>query len=207
MPNCKVIDIFHGTEKADFAAAKAGGVLGVIHKSSQGKGFVDDKYAQRRTTAAAQGLLWGAYHFGTSADVAAQVQHFLDTAKPDANTLLALDFETNEPNPSDTMSLAQAKQFVTMVQAKTGRLPVVYGGALIRASLGHTVDPVLAQCRLWWAQYASVPTLQATWLNYFLWQHTDGKTGPQPHEAPGIGPCDCNTFDGSALELAQQWAI
>ncbi len=207
MPNFRVIDIFHGTESVEFAAARAGGGLGVIHKSRQGSGFADDKYAQPRTAAVAQGLLWGAYHFGTSADVSAQVKNFLDTAKPDDNTLLALDFEKNEPNPSDTMSLTQAKQFVAMVQAKTGRLPVLYGGAMLKESLGNAVDPDLAQCRLWWAEYASARKLPVTWLNYFLWQYTDGASGPEPRKAPGVGPCDCNTFDGSPLDLAQQWAV
>jgi lysozyme len=94
-----------------------------------------------------------------------------------------------------------------MVQVKTGRRPVLYGGAMLKESLGNTVDPDLAQCRLWWAQYGPTPKLPVTWLNYFLWQYTDGDVGPQPRQAPGVGPCDCNNFDGSALDLADQWAV
>src|SRR6202011_630686 len=142
---------------------KSGGVWGIIHKASQGSGFVDQKYARRRKDAASNGLLWGAYHFGTGADVASQVQLFLGTAEPDASTLLALDFEPNEQQPSNTMSLAQAKQFISMVKDKTGRLPVLYGGSLINESLAGNVDSVLAACRLWWAQYASAPRIQASW--------------------------------------------
>ena len=61
-----VIDVSHhnGT-RLDFAKAKADGILGVIHKASQGQANVDPMYRSNRNRARAAGLLWGAYHFAT----------------------------------------------------------------------------------------------------------------------------------------------
>jgi hypothetical protein len=40
-----VIDISHYNRDVDFAAAKQAGILGVIHKATQGSGGVDPTYA------------------------------------------------------------------------------------------------------------------------------------------------------------------
>ena len=68
------------------------------------------------------GLLWGAYHFGTGDDVAEQEEHFLTVAQPEPGNLVALDFE---PNPPNTMSLAQAKDYLYRIQADLGRKAVL----------------------------------------------------------------------------------
>ncbi|MEI9991846.1 MAG: glycoside hydrolase family 25 protein [Rhizomicrobium sp.] len=206
MPNFKVVDLSHYSPTPDFAAAKAGGVLGIVHKATQGSGYVDAKYAARAVQAKKAGLLWGAYHFGTSADVDAQVAKFLSVVKPDASTLVALDFEQNEASPAQTMSLPQAKQFLKAIEAKLGRKAVLYGGSYLKSKLGTTVDPYLAQHRLWWAQYGNAALIPPTWKSYWLWQYTDGHNGPTPHAAPGLGSPDIDTFDGTDAELATQWA-
>jgi lysozyme len=205
VPNFKVIDLSHHNANVNFAQIKAAGVVGVIYKASQGTGYTDPTYAARRIAAKAAGLLWGAYHFGTGGDVAAQVSRFMTSAKPDGDTLMALDFEPNAQTPANTMSLAQAKAFLALIEQKLGRKAVLYGGSLINDVLGTTVDPVLAQHRIWWARYGAQPRVQASWPTYWLWQHTDGHNGPEPHAVPGVGPCDCDTFDGSETELRQQW--
>ena len=84
------------------------GIRGIIHKASQGADEVDPLYAERRSAALGAGLRWGAYHFGTGAEVDAQVANFLAAAQPDAGTLVALDYEPNGP---DTMTLLQARAF------------------------------------------------------------------------------------------------
>ena len=50
---------------SDFAAVRRSGILGVIHKATEGGDFVDKSYAIRQPQAEQAGLLWGAYHFGT----------------------------------------------------------------------------------------------------------------------------------------------
>ena len=202
-----VVDLSHYDTVTDFSAAKSAGVAGVIYKATQGSAWQDPTYASRRGEAVAAGLLWGAYHFGDNSSVQSQVDNFLDTAEPDADTLLALDYE---PNGNATMSLDQARQFLTLVAQQAGRKPVLYSGSLIKQTLPQP-DAFFGSHKLWLAQYASQPALPSSWQSYWLWQYSDGSAGPQPQSVPGIpgnsaGQIDCNTFDGTADELAAQWA-
>src|SRR5437899_8975531 len=122
-----VIDISHNVQVSDFRAVRSGGILAVIHKTSEGGDWFDPSYASRRQAAEAAGLLWGGYHFGTRQySGARQAQAFLSAAQPGPTTLLALDFEPNDLNPANTMRLSQAEEFVQVVYQATGRLPVVY---------------------------------------------------------------------------------
>jgi len=200
-----VVDLSHHNANVDFASAKGDGILGVIHKATQGATYTDPTYDTRRPQATAQGLHWGAYHFGTAQDVPTQVAHFLDVAAADANTLLVLDWEENGIASQGTMTLDQAKQFVQGVKDKVGRYPTLYGGSLIKSSVGSGGDPVLQQCPLWLAQYSSNPVLPAGWDAYTLWQYTDGVNGPDPHSVAGIGPCDRDVYAGTEAELTNFW--
>lgn len=199
-------DISHHNGNVDLVKAKAAGLVGVIHKATQGTGMVDNTYQGNRQKALAAGLLWGAYHFGTSGDGAAQADFFLKTAAPDSRTLLVLDYE---PNQNSTMTLDQARAFVSRVNQVTGRFPGLYSGSLIKEQLGgKPVDPILSQCFLWLAQYAAAPTnIPATWQTWTLWQYTDGQSGPQPHAVDGIGNCDRDQFNGTIEALQKLWGV
>src|SRR5205085_10127894 len=89
-----VVDLFHDDHVTGFADAAAAGTWGIIHEASAGGTGQDPMYAQRRQPALDAGLLWGAYHWGTAHEpVSDQVDNFLSVAQPDANTLVALDYE------------------------------------------------------------------------------------------------------------------
>ena len=203
-----VVDISHHNGNIDLGKAQAAGIVGVIHKATQGTSMTDNMYQQNRQKAQAAGVLWGAYHFGTQADGAAQADFFLQKAAPDPQTLLVLDFE---PNGNSTMTLDQAKAFVTRVQSVTGKFPGFYSGSLIKQLLGgKPADPVLSQCFLWLAQYAPAPkNIPATWPTWTMWQYTDGqpKNGPPPYSVDGIGPCDRDQFNGTLEQLQQLWGV
>src|SRR5215471_1289423 len=141
-----IVDLSHHNESVDLAKARADGIQGVIHKSTQGSTFVDPTFADRRKAAAGAGILWGAYHFGTAADPVAQARFFLSVANPDPQDLIVLDLEVNEAKPSNTMSLEQARAFIGTVQDATGRTPGLYGGAYLRDQLHNSIDPVLQAC-------------------------------------------------------------
>jgi GH25 family lysozyme M1 (1,4-beta-N-acetylmuramidase) len=201
-----VVDIYHDDVVTDLGATAAAGIAGVIHKATQGATITDDKYAARRSQARAAGLLWGAYHFGDNSPVADQVTHFLEIARPDDGTLLALDFEPH-PTESRTMRLDQAREFLRLVQERTGRRAILYSGHLIKETLGHAVDPFFAAHRLWLCQYAQMPKLPASWDKFWLWQYTGDGEGPAPHGIPGIqGNIDLNVYMGTAEQLAAEWA-
>jgi len=108
-----VVDISHHNGNVDLGKAQAAGIVGVIHKATQGTSMADNMYEQNRQKAKAAGLLWGAYHFGTNADGAAQANFFLSKVNADDRTLLVLDYE---PNGNSTMTLDQARAFVSRIK-------------------------------------------------------------------------------------------
>jgi len=199
-----VIDISQVQGHPDFAALKAAGVVGILHKATEGVGFHDANYAANKTAAKAAGLLWGAYHYGTGSDPTAQADEFMHVAAVGNDELLVLDFEDNKP-PGTQMTLQGAKTFVQRVQNTLGRWPGFYSGNTIRDRLGANVDPLLANCWLWVAQYGDGPPIvQQSWQKWTMWQYTDGTLGPQPHAIGGMA-CDRDTFNGSAADLQTFW--
>jgi lysozyme len=204
-----VIDISHHQEQVEFKKIKADKIVGVIHKATQGLTFTDKSYLARREEARDAGLLWGAYHFGVGGDGSDQADFFLNTIKPDAQTLIVLDYEPNLTGP--TMTLDQAREFVEHVQEVTGRYPGLYSGHLIKEQLSCVVapDPILSNCFLWIAQYngpkpLNIPPTFKTWT---FWQYTDGVHGIEPHRVDGVGQCDRNQFNGSLAQLKKLWGV
>jgi lysozyme len=206
-----IVDLNHAND-IDFDKVKKAGILAIIHKASEGHGFRDPRYRDRRDTALSKGFLWGAYHFSSGDDVDDQVNNFLDVIQwgadkaRDKNTFMALDWEPSSGGKD--MTLAQARDFVTKIKAATKRFPVVYGGSLLRESVSATKpDTILANCPLWYARYAPTPKgiPTPTWPTYTLWQYTDGDSGDEPHTVPGMGASDRNRFQGTAADLAKQW--
>ncbi len=202
-----VIDISHHNTVTSFQEVKNNGIVGVFHKATQGRTVIDAKYHARRERALANGLLWGAYHFGTKGNVEQQVDHFLDVTNPAATDLLVLDFEPN--GESGTMTLSEAERFVTLVNERTGRFPGLYSGqSFIREKVGNNTTTVLKNCFLWIARYSSLrPTVPPAWETFTLWQYTDGNTGDQPHQVPGIGRCDRDKFNGDLDGLKRLWGV
>ena len=198
-----VVDISHHNGNVDLGLAKADGIIGVIHKATQGATGVDPMYQTNRAKAAAAGLLWGAYHFATGDDAVAQAQHFLEIVGTFENTLLVLDLEANPTGSS--MSLNNARAFVTQVNEVTGRFPGLYSGSYIKEMLGSNKDPVLARCWLWLAQYGPNAVVPPNWPAWTMWQYTDGASGPQPHLVNGIGHCDRDKFNGTEDQLRVLW--
>jgi lysozyme len=199
-----VIDVSHHNGlKLDFAAAKAAGILAVIQKATQGLGNTDPTYQANRAAITAAGLRFGAYHFGDGSDGAQQAKHFLDVTNPQTGELLALDFEANTAGPS--MTLEEARVFVTVVHEAIGKWPVLYSGHDLKEALGSHPDSVLSHCPLWLAQYGPTAVLPAGWTRWSLWQYTDGAVG-SPMPVPGIGHCDRERYSGDPDALATFWA-
>lgn len=199
-----VIDISHFNSGMDFVTAKtSGGLVGVFHKASQGLTYRDPTYQEHKKAAQAAELLWGAYHFGTGSDGVSQAEFFLDFVKPGPGELLVLDFEHNPQGP--TMTLEEARAFVTHIHETQGRWPGIYGGSLLKELLGTTTDPVLANCWLWLSQYGPTAVVPVNWPRWTMWQYTDGAQGMPPYEMPGIGRCDRDKFNGTSDELSAFW--
>jgi lysozyme len=217
-----VADMAH-FNPVNFAAIKAAGIRGVIHKATQGVGVTDHQYAARRPVAEAAGLLWGAYSFATGDDPIAHAKHFLKIAQPAANTLLCLDFEDNPRSP---MAGRQAWDFMRAIEDATRRMCWIYGGNRIAEHITPLAGSSSAAADyfkarpLWLCQYKTglpagidLATLKkhirvpAPWDDFTLLQYTGDGVGPAPHTVAGLEHgADLNAFAGSDDELAAVWA-
>jgi lysozyme len=200
-----IVDLSHHNGNVDLSQAPGAGIVGVIHKATQGTTFVDPMYQTNRTKAQNAGLLWGAYHFGVGADGVQQADYFLQTVQPGPQDLLVLDFEANPQGPS--MTLEEARAFVTHISQTLGRYPGLYSGYYIKELLGTTKDPVLAQCWFWLAQYGPTAVVPVNWPYWTMWQYTNGAAGPLPHDVPGVGLCDRDKFNGDIGGLKRLWGV
>jgi lysozyme len=198
-----VVDVSHHNGDPNFAELKAAGILGVIHKATQGSTGADPTYASHQAAAQSAGLLWGAYHFGTGEDGVAQADNFLSVVGDTSGQVIVLDFEPNTTGPS--MSLEEARAFVTHVKDRTGRWPGLYSGHYIKDLLGTGTDPVLGSCWFWLAQYGPTAVVPPNWPQWTLWQYTDGALGPDPHDIPGVGRFDRDLFNGDEPALRSFW--
>lgn len=203
-----VVDISHYTKITSLANAWDAGIWGVISKATQGTGFIDKNYAGRREWLGdtAPKMLWGAYHFGTNEDVGTQAQFFLEHVGDTKGVCLALDWE-DEPAHNHTMWVEQAAEFVQIIEGKTGQLPAIYGGKLLKESAGPHGHPVLNKCRLWLSHYNAHPVLPPGFQKLWLHQYTGDGIGPTPHSCPGfIGDMlDLNVYAGTMEQLASEW--
>ena len=199
-----VVDLSHYNTVTDWNTVKGDGIVGIIHKATEGTSLIDQKYELRKPEALAAGFWWGAYHFGVAEDGVAQAKYFLNLVKPGPNDLLVLDLEQNPTGGS--MSLAEAENFVKYVEAETGRWPGLYGGSYVKEILGNTTDTPLAFCWFWLSEYGPSPRLvPAAWKEWTMWQYTDGAVGPEPRTVAGIGPCDRDMFNGDMDGLQNLW--
>jgi lysozyme len=208
-----VIDISAHTTVSDFRLVRASNILAVIHKASEGDFYADPMCAERRSQAEAAGLLWGTYHFGKGDSPGAQqAAFFLDSSRPSRGTLLALDFEPNEGDPSNSMTLEQAEAFVQAVANATGRLPLVYVHPTWANGAGITPDSILARCGLWVVDYRASPEIPRAWATsgWRLWQYaSDEYAGRRAHGrnsiVQGLDRCDRNLFNGDVAALHRFW--
>jgi lysozyme len=200
--NC-IIDLSHHNGNVDLVKAKADGIVAIIQKSTQGTGFTDPTFATNRQKASDAGLLFGTYHFGTGADGVDQADFFLSVVQPGPGDLLVLDFEANAQGPSMTME--EARAFVTHVQASNLQWPGLYSGHYLKELLGASTDSVLTNCWLWISQYGPTAVIPPAWKAWTMWQYTDGAIGPQPHTVAGVGACDRDTFNGTPDALNTFW--
>lgn len=197
MPKAVVIDLsHHNTIPSSLAPAKASGIVGVIHKVTEGTTYVDDKVAARYDLAKKAGMMWGLYHFVRPGKMKEQVANFLSNSREvsDPNTLFVLDYE-------DTgVSLDDCVKFLNAVEVLTKRLPVIYSGHVLKEKLNGKADPRLSKYPLWLAQYGPEAEVPPGWDTYWLWQFTEDGS------CPGINPpVDLNACAGSVQQLIEDW--
>jgi lysozyme len=200
-----VSDLNHANT-INFTKIKSAGILGIIHKATEGM-WRDPAYKSRRSAAEAMEFLWGAYDFATGGGVEANVNNFFDAAQPDDKTLMCLDFEDNSHSE---MSAAQAREFLDRVDQRLGRACWIYGGNRIREHIPQD-DLWWAQHPLWLCQYKLIEVdsleeldkhinVPPPWTDYTLLQYTGDGFGPRPHTVDGLEDgADLNAYGGDSL--------
>lgn len=204
--NPLVCDLSHHDTADDYVAVKQAGIVGIIFKASEGQTYTDPTYVQQQRAAKAAGLLWGSYHFADASSVNGQIDNYMRFACPDPDEIFCLDVEDN-PTGNGMMSVENCKIWITEVERQLNRPSecLIYSGNTLKENIDG-VDQFFGSRRLWLAQYSSTPTWQVSWDHPWLHQFTDGQYGPTPHSIDGVGPCDINSYDGTADQLIAEWA-
>lgn len=143
----------------------------MIHKATIGTTRLDPGYTRRKEEALRRGYLWGSYHWGVAGDPAKQADFYIDTVKPQADELMALDLE--DAQSTTLMNGDEAIVFINRVKERTGRYQVLYtnhsSAKLISA---RYKDSVFVHTPLWYACFkakvSDFPT--GVWPSYTLWQ-------------------------------------
>jgi lysozyme len=201
-----VIDAFHGNNFTSYQKVRASGITGVILKATEGTSFVDPLFAYRVPRMQKVGLQVGAYHFMTDADPELQASFFLSTISAVQSggpvNLLAMDLEQNTGAQA---TVAMGEVFVAAVKKAVGYLPLnymnVYGPTGDGAGLPSSI---LSECLLWLPKYGALPSrssLPAGYVDWKLWQCTDGSEGIDDVPVAGVGAIDRSWFNGTADQL------
>jgi len=200
MANPLIVDLSHWNTVTSFDDMKDGGTIGVIHKATQGISYVDPEYEERRQGAKFAGLVWSSYHFLEHGEIPRQIDHYLNTAKPQPGDRICLDFEEN---PSSQPMLADLIEAVSYLLNNHPEFEItVYGGGYLKDLLGDHYNPTLEKTSLWLAQYSDAADItwpKNVWPIVSLWQYSQNET------CSGVtGPVDGNKFNGSD-ENAAKW--
>lgn len=183
-----VIDLSHYQTHVDLKAAMGDGVLGVIHKATEGVSWTDQAYPGRKAECEQRGLAFAPYHFLKAGNISGQIAHFIDYAEPPHGGRVFIDYEDNG------LTLDDLKKAIAAIEALDASLQIgIYGGSLLKEQIGGSVDNTLAAYPLWLAQYTTgTPSWpKGTWPVWSLWQFTDKA------DVAGIGACDGSVFNGS----------
>ncbi len=213
-PNVAIaIDPFEGNDIDWEKLATDKRVVAIIHRATIGD-RADRKYGERRDEAKKRGYKWGAYHFGKPGDPIKQADFFLDTVKPTADDLIALDLESTDG--SKHMSFDDARVFIKRVKEKTGRYPLIYANNEVTKAIAEqfAADEIFSQTRLWYARFRRAVTdfPKGVWKTYVLWQFSSEQNcSPANRSAclytvPGTEyDMDVDVFNGTIDELRSKW--
>lgn len=194
-----VIDLSHHNPTPNWATLVTNGVVGIIHKATEGYSYKDPTLYDRARAAMDAGLLWSTYHFmRPGSSMGDQMDWYLEVVDPVEGERLCLDHE--DPG----VSLADLEDAVGYLKGLRPDIQIaIYSGHVIKEQLGSDKSVVLADnTSLWIAQYTSAASPswpKGTWPQWSLWQYTDKA------KVNGISqPVDGNKFNGT-IEQLKAW--
>lgn len=198
VPVC--IDISHHQGYPDFDEVRAAGVLGMIHKVSEGTSFIDSARAENCANAKKAGIAVATYHWlSPGSNPSQQMEFYLSLLDPVRGERVVIDYE------QDGCTLTQLHDAVGALLDYGQDLQItVYSGHLLKEQLGDDCDDFLREhTDLWLAEYQSDSTLDdISWpsATYDEWKlHQYSETG----EVPGINDSyvDLDRYNGEAVQF------
>lgn len=183
-------------DEAAFRAAKPVALGFRVHSDLSGE---DPTFARHEAVAKDLGIVRLGYDY----EADGTPDGFVDLFKPEAGRIPVLDAEYK------SITMAEAVTWATTIYKAWGRLPVLYGHALLNTWHPAT-NSILRQMPSWQATYG-MSLNPVPWAKEpFLWQYSDGATkwsSPGPRSFPGCGPCDMNTLRIPVDELRRMAGI
>jgi lysozyme len=160
----------------------------------------DDTFDFNWPEARRVGLIRGAYHyFYPNVDAAAQAEVFLSAIGTlEADDLPpALDVEEQGAAPSPDVYAAAVREWLDLVEAATGRMPVIYAGPYFWESTIQAAD--MADHPMWVAHWGvTCPLVPDPWTSWVFHQYDVGDYGTVPGISTRI---DRDVFNGDLAAL------
>ena len=200
------VDVAHFDNEAgaiDWSSVRDSGRRFAYVKATQATITKDAYFDANWHDTAAAGLFHGAYHFadpsvGTAVGQADFFAGVIGDQTVPGTLPPVLDLERNG-GLSQSALRGWAKAFLDEVQAKTGRVPVLYTNPYNWTTFTGD-STAFGGYRLWEANYTAnaQPKAIPGWSTWTFWQHTD--SGSVPGMTGGV---DLDRFNGSYADLAK----
>ncbi|MCR9173480.1 MAG: glycoside hydrolase family 25 protein [bacterium] len=141
----------------------------VFCKATEGTSIVDQKWKVNYQELRKRNVPVGAYHyFKPKVDVAKQAQFFLKHYQPKQSDLPPV-LDVEEESSSDIQLRNDVKQWMDIIQKKTGRQPIIYTNYHMFSTI---FEPHFRDYTFWIANYSDRPErMQDERILY--WQYTD----------------------------------
>ncbi len=204
------VDISAGQSPVTWASVLAAGRHFAFIKATQGNYYTSSAFAAQYAGAKTAGVYRSAYHFfDPTIDGVTQANYFLgvvgaiepgdlppmlDVECPDGSST-CLGFSGGSGNAPAATIVTRVLDWLTTVQAKTGKTPVVYTFPTYFPGLA-TPDSALAAYPLFIATISSCASVPAPWTKAVFWQYSwTGTVNGIP------GQVDMDRFFGSLSDL------
>lgn len=197
------VDISNNNGAVDFGALAADGVRFVIHKATEGVGYMDRFVVGNWASMKDAGLVRGLYHYARPdlSDPQSEADYFCSVVEGlglEPGDLVALDFEDPPPpaqSPAGDLS-GWALHWLDAVTARLGFRPGLYSFPYFMQHHKLTGNARLAEYWLWYASWRDdMPSPPPSWPVISVWQYTSSLA------VSGVaGKVDGNWFNGDDLD-------
>lgn len=197
-PTVPGLDVSYYQGTIDWSAVHKAGKVFAITRVSDGTTFIDPKFGENWKGMKSVGMIRGVYQFfRPNQDPIAQADLMLAQLKAvgglQADDLPpVMDMEVSGGLAPSAIQ-ANMQKWLTYVEQKTGRKPIIYTAAFMSGNVGTG----FVKYPLWVANYGvSCPTMPSSWKQWVMWQ--SGSTG----KVAGIsGNIDVDEFNGTLSDL------